>query len=124
LISVLLIVSLGPWLGYFGIPFEDRYLAVLALPIVYWALCTNCNYQLLLLGGRASYSIYLVHGVVYIVMRRLVELEHIERIWALSLFLLLSLALALLTYKLIEQPARHWLVRQWPPQIKQAGSRP
>jgi len=113
LISLILVLSLSPWMAYFGLPFQDRYLAVLAIPIVVWALSVRDGHPLLLLGGRASYSIYLVHGVVYMILRRMVELGYLAKGWALPAFWLLSLFFALVTYKLVEQPVRRWIVKTW-----------
>lgn len=113
LVSLLSIIALGPWMQFVGLALPDRYLAVFALPIVAWAASWRTDNSILLLGGRASYSIYLVHGVVYMVLRRMIELGHMPGMWSLLLFWMLSLSVALLTYRWIEHPARHWIVRKW-----------
>ena len=113
ILSVLAMISLEAWFSYFGHPLDQRYLSVFAIPIVAWGINWKTSNYLLLVGGRASYSIYLVHGVTYIVVRRCIEIGVLDRVWGLPLFWLLSIGIALATYHWIEQPARRWIVNKF-----------
>jgi peptidoglycan/LPS O-acetylase OafA/YrhL len=109
--SLLAMISLEAWFSYFGHPISERNLSVFAVPIVAWGIVWKTKNSLLIIGGRASYSIYLVHGVVYLVLRRCIELGVLDRTWGLPLFLLLSIGIALITYFWIEQPGRRWILK-------------
>jgi peptidoglycan/LPS O-acetylase OafA/YrhL len=111
-LSALAIISFEAWFAYLGHPLDQHYLSVLAVPIVAWGINWKPDNPVLLVGGRASYSIYLVHGVVYVAVRRCVEMGVLNRVWGLPLFLLLSIGIALATYLWIEQPARRWIVNR------------
>jgi peptidoglycan/LPS O-acetylase OafA/YrhL len=109
-VSFLCLLTLESWFAYFGFPLEGRYLALFAVPVVAWAVNWKAKNPLLLLGGRASYSIYLVHGVIYMLLRRSIDLGLLDRAWGLPLFWLLSIGIAYASYLWIEKPARHWII--------------
>jgi peptidoglycan/LPS O-acetylase OafA/YrhL len=111
-LSALGIISFEACFSYLGHPLDQQYLSVLAVPIVAWGITWKTHNPLLLVGGRASYSIYLVHGVVHMAVRRCEEIGVLNRVWGLPLFLFLSIGIALATYLWIEQPARRWIVNK------------
>lgn len=110
LLSFSAMLVLPAWSGRHGFTVENTYLAFFAVPVVTWATTWRIRNRLLLFGGRASYSIYLVHGVVYMFLRRMIELGHLERGVGLPLFLFLSLGIAAFSYVWLEKPARSWII--------------
>lgn len=112
-LCALVMISFEVWFSYFGHPLGQHYLSVAAVPIVAWAITWKTSSHILLVGGRASYSIYLVHGVAYLLVRRCIEIGVLNRVWGLPLFWLLSIVVALATYYWIEQPARRWIVARF-----------
>jgi peptidoglycan/LPS O-acetylase OafA/YrhL len=65
--------------------------------------------------GQVSYSLYMTHTVVRMVLRKLVPFAHfadaslLVRLGLLGVYLFSFAAVAALTFLLIEEPARHWL---------------
>lgn len=110
ILSAIAMISFDPWFSYFGYEIPEHYLSIFAVPIVAWGVTWKTRDPILLAGGKASYSIYLVHGVVYLVLRRCIETGLLDHNWGLPLFFLLTIGIASAIYLYIEQPARHWIV--------------
>lgn len=66
--------------------------------------------------GRVSYSLYMTHAVIEIVLNRVIPVEHFAtsgilfRLGILAVYWLLIASLALCIYHLVEVPARKWLL--------------
>lgn len=110
--SLIMALLVPVWAGRMGFHLEECHLAIFAVPIVAWAATWNTNNSIVLFGGRASYSLYLVHGIVYLLLRRLIEIDLLDRFWSLPVFWFLSLGIASLNYVWVEGPARRWLVEK------------
>jgi peptidoglycan/LPS O-acetylase OafA/YrhL len=65
--------------------------------------------------GQVSYSVYMTHSLVRTVLRKALPFTHfvdaslLVRLGLLGLYALCFAGVAVLTYLLIEEPARHWL---------------
>jgi peptidoglycan/LPS O-acetylase OafA/YrhL len=80
---------------------------------VAWLLST----RLVIFGGKISYSLYMVHFVVFAAVSKALRWEPYEsaslavRLALLGLYLLTCFALAVASYFLVEEPARRAIVR-------------
>jgi peptidoglycan/LPS O-acetylase OafA/YrhL len=70
--------------------------------------------------GQVSYSLYMTHSLVRTVLRKALPFTHfvdaslLMRLGLLGLYALCFAGVAVLTFLLIEEPARHWLRKKTP----------
>ncbi len=118
-------------LGLMHIKADDRLVVVMAGPMILrLALLSKSGAtgpfgaRALLLGGEASYALYLVHMPVLIAWKGVVsalsgrDSSYVLHWWEVGVLLAVSMAAAVALHLLLEVPARTWIRRQanriWP----------
>jgi peptidoglycan/LPS O-acetylase OafA/YrhL len=96
--------------------FHNGFLAPLFALIILGLAADDCGlgFPTLLLLGEASYSLYIIHSPVLSWLKALFDLMHVTlsgRTFG-TIFLAVSVAASVCTYKLIELPAKSFLYRQ------------
>lgn len=95
--------------------------AIYALSWQYGAIANLFKTKLLMMGGELSYSLYLTHFIVLIVLRRVFPFESMVGANVLMRLLLVFGYLAVMgvaaiaTYRLVESPGRLWMKKMMPP---------
>jgi peptidoglycan/LPS O-acetylase OafA/YrhL len=134
-VSVLAMLAL---VGVLGITGGEGSIALITVPIIaiFVLGCAGStgfmlkmlSSRLMMWGGRVSYSVYMTHFVVLMVLGELLSPDRfagsplIVRLAVVSVYLLTAVGVGAIGYHFVEEPARVWLTRLSTRKNQQRGS--